>query len=64
LENRLWSGGTGNSEIIYMDLYPNQWDLVNEIRISSGCDTLICTFENNVIFVDTKWISEPYRIYN
>ena len=24
---------------------------------------IICTFKNHVIFTDTIWISEPYRIF-
>ena len=32
-----------------------------EVRIG---DTLIWTFKNNVIFADTIWTSEPYRIFS
>jgi hypothetical protein len=31
MENHFRSGGIGNSEIIYVNLYPNQWGLVNKI---------------------------------
>jgi len=30
-ENRFRSFGIGESEIVYMHLYPNRWDLVNQI---------------------------------
>jgi len=32
LENRFRPGGTGNSGIVDMDLYPNRWDLVNHYQ--------------------------------
>jgi hypothetical protein len=34
MEKRFGPFGIGSSEIIYMDLYPNRWALVNKIRIS------------------------------
>jgi hypothetical protein len=46
-----------------MYLYPNQWILVNEIRIFSSGDEIIQTFEIDLIIADTKWIYEPYRIF-
>jgi hypothetical protein len=31
IENRFRPFGLGDSEVVYMDLYPNRWDLVNQI---------------------------------
>jgi hypothetical protein len=31
MENRYSSVGIGNSEIGYVDVYPNRWDLVKQI---------------------------------
>jgi len=33
MEARFGSVGIGESESVYMDLYPNRWVLVNHIRI-------------------------------
>jgi hypothetical protein len=35
IEKRFRSGGLGKSEIGYIDLYPNRWDLVNQIEKSA-----------------------------
>jgi hypothetical protein len=40
MDNRFGSVGIGSSEIIYKFLYPNQWVLVNKIRIFAGGDLL------------------------
>jgi len=32
LENRFRSAGIGESEIVFIHLYPNQWALVNQIE--------------------------------
>jgi len=32
MEDRFKSGGIGESEKVYMRLYPNRWDLVNHNR--------------------------------
>ena len=32
MENRFRSDGIGESEMVYVYLYPNQWDLVNQIE--------------------------------
>ena len=37
IENRFRSTGMGASEIAYIDLYSNQWVLVNQIEDSVRC---------------------------
>jgi hypothetical protein len=34
MENHFRSVGMGGSEIVYIDLYPNKWVLVNQIEDS------------------------------
>jgi len=36
MEKRIRSGGIGESEIVYMNLYPNRWGLVNQIDDSGN----------------------------
>jgi len=40
MESHFSSAGIGKSKIIYMNLYPNRWSLVNKIKISAGSDIL------------------------
>jgi hypothetical protein len=41
MESLFNSGGIGDSEIVYMDLYPNQWVLVNRMKINVTGDIKI-----------------------
>jgi len=62
MENRFRLGGIGESKLIYMNLYPNRWILVNNIKISAGGDTL--RYMQNAKIADMLWLSQVFENIN
>ncbi len=62
MENRFRLGGIGESKLIYMNLYPNRWILVNHIKISAGGDTL--RYMQNAKIADMLWLSQVFENIN
>jgi hypothetical protein len=43
MNNHIRSDGIEESEIIYMDLYPNRWAFSIKMRVPAGGDLLRCS---------------------
>ncbi len=65
MENRFRSAGIGESEIVYMHVYPNRWALSKIIENNGGCRyyEIIKVIEINEIIAYIKPIHATYRIF-